>query len=207
MNKPFNAQTTVEGLMNTKIEAINKKDVDLYMSTVAKKDENFSKFDMNSLLRGDQKTRAEFYNKMFNLGAYSPNEIRTAEDMNPYDGGDKHYVMLNMGDATKKLEEQPRGTSMNHKENFSSIVNNAVETVNNKERKFIEKGKKINSKEQAQYAFNTLCPVMQSIQSIKGIKCSGSYSALMSKLEDYYSKDRLHIKDTELIEIFNNVAF
>lgn len=48
------------------------------------------------LLRGNSKDRAEFYSKMFNIGAMSINEIREKEDLNPVDGGDIHLVPLNM---------------------------------------------------------------------------------------------------------------
>lgn len=49
-------------------------------------------FDMKGLLRGDATARANFYRSLFYIGAISPNEIREAEDMNPYDGGQEFYV-------------------------------------------------------------------------------------------------------------------
>jgi HK97 family phage portal protein len=51
---------------------------------------------VEGLLRGDTASRAEFYSKMFNIGAFSINEIREKEDMNPIPGGDIHLVPLNM---------------------------------------------------------------------------------------------------------------
>ena len=53
------------------------------------------KFNVNGLLRGDQAARAMFYEKMFNLGAYSPNDIREKEDENSVDGGDQYFVQGN----------------------------------------------------------------------------------------------------------------
>lgn len=47
------------------------------------------KYDINSLLRGDMKTRAEFYTALFNIRAINPNEIRQYENMKPYKGGDE----------------------------------------------------------------------------------------------------------------------
>ncbi|HYI31405.1 MAG TPA: phage portal protein [Bradyrhizobium sp.] len=51
------------------------------------------KFNMNALLRGDMKARAEFYSKLFGIGGMSPNRILAFEDM---DGigpdGDHHFV-------------------------------------------------------------------------------------------------------------------
>lgn len=56
----------------------------------------FSEFSVEGLLRGDSKARAEFYTSMFNIGVYSQNDIRAKENDNPFEGGDKHYVPLNM---------------------------------------------------------------------------------------------------------------
>lgn len=53
-------------------------------------------FGLNGLLRGDAKTRSEFYKNMNMVGAMSPNEIRSLEDMNTYDGGDEYFVQANM---------------------------------------------------------------------------------------------------------------
>lgn len=49
-------------------------------------------FDLKGLLRGDSAARAAFYRAMFYIGAMNPNEIRGAEDMNPYEGGNQYYV-------------------------------------------------------------------------------------------------------------------
>lgn len=49
-------------------------------------------FDLKGLLRGDAAARSAMYQALFAIGAMSPNEIRQAEDMNPYDGGETYYV-------------------------------------------------------------------------------------------------------------------
>lgn len=49
-------------------------------------------FNDNALLRADSQGRSEFYHKLFNIGAITPNEIRSLEDMPPKEGGDKLYV-------------------------------------------------------------------------------------------------------------------
>jgi len=49
-------------------------------------------FDMKGLLRGDATARGNFYRALFYIGALNPNEIRQAEDMNPYEGGNEYYV-------------------------------------------------------------------------------------------------------------------
>ena len=58
---------------------------------------HFFKFQTNELLRGDADSRADYYRKLFEIGALSPNEIRTMEDMNKIDKGDEYFVPLNLG--------------------------------------------------------------------------------------------------------------
>ncbi|HTV69797.1 MAG TPA: phage portal protein [Rhizobiaceae bacterium] len=56
----------------------------------------YVKFNMNAILRGDMKTRAEFYQKIFGVGGFSTNMILALEDE---DGigpiGDHHFVPAN----------------------------------------------------------------------------------------------------------------
>lgn len=66
------------------------------------KDEFFNEFLVDGLLRGDSAARSAFYQQLFYIGAFSPNDVLEKENMNPYEGGDEHYVQLNMvpvGDA------------------------------------------------------------------------------------------------------------
>lgn len=56
----------------------------------------YVKFNMNALLRGDMKTRAEFYTRLFGVAGLSPNKILALEEE---DGigtiGDHHFVPAN----------------------------------------------------------------------------------------------------------------
>ena len=61
------------------------------------------KFDVNEMLRTDQKSHAEYLTKMFNLGVLSPNEIRKELDMEDIDGGDIHVAQINLT-SIKNLE-------------------------------------------------------------------------------------------------------
>jgi HK97 family phage portal protein len=56
----------------------------------------YFKFNFNSLLRADASARAEFYNKGINNGWMTPNEARSYEDANPYEGGDQTFVNANL---------------------------------------------------------------------------------------------------------------
>jgi len=60
----------------------------------------FVEFLIDGLLRGDSISRSQFYNQMFMIGAFSPNDIREKENLNPIDGGDEYYIPLNMQPAS-----------------------------------------------------------------------------------------------------------
>lgn len=57
----------------------------------------YAKYALQGLLRGDSKSRAEFYKAMWDIGALSTNDVRRLEDMPPVEGGDVRYVPLNYG--------------------------------------------------------------------------------------------------------------
>lgn len=52
----------------------------------------YTKHVLAALMRGDSKTRAEYYERMFGLAGLSPNDIRELEDWNPIDNGDVYVV-------------------------------------------------------------------------------------------------------------------
>lgn len=55
---------------------------------------HFFKFNMNGLLRGDSKARAEYYRLLLDMGVLSINEVRQLEEFNNIKGGDQHLVQL-----------------------------------------------------------------------------------------------------------------
>jgi HK97 family phage portal protein len=78
--------------------------------TAAEKKKYRFKFNINGLLRGDQQARGEFYQKLFNLGALSPNDIRELEDMNPVKGGDQYFVQGNNAVPLDRIDELTQAT-------------------------------------------------------------------------------------------------
>lgn len=69
----------------------------------------YTKLLVNALMRGDAKSRAEFYRTMTQIGAMSINEVRELEDMNSIgDAGDQHLVQLNQT-TLEHLVENPGG--------------------------------------------------------------------------------------------------
>jgi HK97 family phage portal protein len=60
-------------------------------------DRTFVKFSLGGLLRGDSSARAAFYKTMREIGAYSANDVRAFEDLNPRDGGDAYGDIVYAG--------------------------------------------------------------------------------------------------------------
>lgn len=58
----------------------------------------YAEFNIDALLRGDVKTRADFYQKGRQNGWLSPNDVRELENLNPITGGggDDYHVQVNM---------------------------------------------------------------------------------------------------------------
>lgn len=63
------------------------------------------RFNMDALMRGDMNARSDYYNRLFQIAAISPNEIRRAEGLSMYDGGDAYYRPLNM-DVVGTIKEE-----------------------------------------------------------------------------------------------------
>ena len=84
-----------------------------------------AKFLMLALLRGDPKTRGEFYKTLFNISSITPNEVRGFEDLNPLPGGDELFVPLNLREGSAV----PQGASAQ----AESIIRAAAHRIARKE--------------------------------------------------------------------------
>jgi len=58
--------------------------------TDREQDRYFIRFNIDSLLRGDSKARAEYFRSLYMMGVLSPNEIREILKLNPIEGGDEY---------------------------------------------------------------------------------------------------------------------
>ena len=67
----------------------------------------FMRMNLDGLLRGDTKSRAAYYNTLFNIGAMSPNDVRELENLNRRKGGDEYFTPLNMvGNESEETDEE-----------------------------------------------------------------------------------------------------
>jgi HK97 family phage portal protein len=62
----------------------------------SKRGSQYVKFNASALMRGDMESRGNFYTKLIQNGALSPNEIRAYEDMSPRPDGDIYLTPMNM---------------------------------------------------------------------------------------------------------------
>ena len=65
----------------------------------------FVEFNVNGFLRGDVKSRTEAYKTAITNGYMSINEVRQKENMNSIEGGDKHFMQMNMTTIDKVGED------------------------------------------------------------------------------------------------------
>lgn len=68
------------------------------------------KFNVNALLRGDIKTRGEFYFKGIRSGWFTPNEVRAFEELPPLEGGDKLYMSRDLTPVNEQEGEREEVT-------------------------------------------------------------------------------------------------
>lgn len=87
--------------------------------------DHFSKMNMNAYLRGDAKSRAEFYKTMIDRGVYSIDDVLQKEDQNPLEGGigQLRMVPLNM----ISVEQAARNGSTQQQQESRAMQN--TETV------------------------------------------------------------------------------
>jgi HK97 family phage portal protein len=69
-----------------------EQEISLKLIAASERNIQFAEHSVEGLLRGDAQARADYYSKMFQIGAFTPNEIRELENFNPLPGGDVAYV-------------------------------------------------------------------------------------------------------------------
>lgn len=68
--------------------------------------EHFAEFVIDGLLRGNSAARADYYNKIFQIGGLSVNDILELENRNPIGPeGDERFIPMNMQPLKRAIEE------------------------------------------------------------------------------------------------------
>jgi HK97 family phage portal protein len=64
-----------------------------------------SELDLYAIFRGDMSTRSEYFNRMMQMSAITPNEVREKEGMAPYPGGNRYYIANNNFAPVDRIDE------------------------------------------------------------------------------------------------------
>lgn len=97
----------------------------------------YSEFLIDSLLRGDSKSRNESYMTAITGGWLSRNEVRKFENLNPIEGLDDYLVPLNMGVQGEQKDEPVQQTETNDREKQMTV--SVADRLSRKEIAFAEK--------------------------------------------------------------------
>lgn len=82
------------------------------------------RFDTATLLRADKQSLANYYNTLFNIGVVSVNDIRKELDMQSVEGGNTHFVQVNLMALDKAAENMPTNNAIITKDETSNDKNN-----------------------------------------------------------------------------------
>jgi HK97 family phage portal protein len=163
----------------------------------AERREYFCEFNVDGLLRGDSAARGEFYTKMIGTGVVTINEAREKENLNPVEGGDKHFVPLNMttldkaGEATPKpapaaapAAPKPDDDAQRAVAAFTPMVRDVLERAQFRERQAATRAAKKGrasflawvaetEDEQVDYLARALAPIAQGVSTMLGADAPG----------------------------------
>ena len=97
-----NEQANLEYFTNCIRPLLEKIEAELSRKLFLESEQDTHYIDINykGMLRTDVSAQMDNYNKMFNIGVYSINEIRDMEDLEPIEGGDVHYVPVNLASSS-----------------------------------------------------------------------------------------------------------
>lgn len=65
----------------------------------------YTQLDLYAVFRGDMNTRSQYFSRMMQSGAMTPNEIREKEGLSNYPGGDRFYIATNNFTPADRLDE------------------------------------------------------------------------------------------------------
>ena len=91
---------------------LSRRSAEGYEST----DGYYTKIDVRGLLRGDNKSRMEYYKGGVTNGIFSINDCRAWEDLPPIEGGDEHFVQAQMIPVSAAAQSQGMMTETQQQE-------------------------------------------------------------------------------------------
>jgi HK97 family phage portal protein len=102
-------QQQLDYINNTLLPIIEKIENEFFRKVYLKTewDNNELKFDVENLLRLDATTKADYLTKMFQIGAFTPNEVRSRINSEfPVEGGNRAFIQVNVQPVDNLISEQ-----------------------------------------------------------------------------------------------------
>ena len=130
-----------------------------------------SEINLKGLLRGDSKTRSEFYRTMWNMGVYNANKILDLENENPIEGGERYYVPVNVMPVDRvddNLDQKTRPQPMSVEQNSFPMVRSAFERIHNAEQSAISRGKDMVSfyQKHGEFIHKVTAQIVESLEGV-----------------------------------------
>lgn len=88
-------QQTLQFSQGTILPWVRRIELEVERKVLRNNDELSCRFDVDSLLRADSASRANYYHSLLSDGVLSINEVRSKEGLAPVKGGDNHHIQLN----------------------------------------------------------------------------------------------------------------
>ncbi len=102
-------QMSLEYITYTELPIVRQYEQELNRKLLTENDRRqglYFKFSLSALLRGDMKTRGEFYTKMVRSGLMKPNEGRAYEEWPPEKGGDQLFISGDLYPITQERKKK-----------------------------------------------------------------------------------------------------
>lgn len=127
-------QQVLQFFQGTILPWVRRIELEIERKLLRDDDSLCARYDVDSLLRADSTSRAQYYHQLLSDGVLSINEVRAREGLGSVDGGDEHHIQLNqiplskMGDyaesvVSAKTEPKTNGTGGSDNEEAEGVDN------------------------------------------------------------------------------------
>lgn len=127
-------QQVLQFFQGTILPWVRRIELEVERKVLRDDDSLSARFAVDSLLRADSTSRAQYYHQMLSDGVYSINEVRGKEGLSRVDGGDEHHVQLNQIPLSKMESYAEQIVSKNPEpqaKGDGGVDNEATEEVDN----------------------------------------------------------------------------
>ena len=159
-----------------------------------------SDIDLKGLLRGDSKTRSEFYRKMWDMGAYSANKILNLEGENSVDDGDRRYIPVNVMPSDRVdelLDAKTRPQPLVVEQNSNPFTRSIFERISKAESNAVDRGKDMVKffEKHSDFIENITTPIVQGFSVMVG------EDSLRGYFKDFYVRKMEQFQNGESTDV------